>query len=248
MKVAISAIALTSAALAGAQFNNDVLHTRYFNDASGSTLTTTNSFPGLVEFNESNLFNATGFANRHIWNLSADGTTDASFGTTDYWDVKFDVNLSATGPSALDKEAGFILQNSTAGGQGDSQFIVKSDGEVAMFGGSFTFHQFYAPNVAGDYQLGTDALMELKYFNNGSANMLTASLTYDGTLTSFTDVTTMFTGTHIGGYAQYQITNTAGVANTGDAVFSNIVAAPEPTTMAALGIGVLAMLRRRKRA
>ena len=243
MKFIITALVSASAALASAQFNNDVIHARVFNDAPGSTLTVTNTFPGLVEFSDSNLYNASGYANRHIWDLSPDGTANSTFGTTDYWDVSFGITLNSTGPAALDKEAGFILSNSNFG---DSQFIVKNDGEVAMFGGAFTFHQFYAPNVGGDYQLGTTGLMELKYFNNGSANMLTASFTYNNVLTSFTDATTINPGTNIGGYGQFQITNTVGVGDSGDAIFSNINAAPEPASMVALGLGALALIRRRR--
>lgn len=251
MKSLFTVAAFGAAAFAAAQFNNDVLHTRFFNDAPGSNLVVTNNFPNTVEFNESNLYNSGGFANRHIWNFSSDGTTDASFGKTNYWDVKFNITLNATQPNGetLDKEAGFILQNSTQGGQGDSQFIVKSDGEVAMFGGSFTFHQFYKPNVAGDYQLGTTGTMELKYFAVNGVTMLTASFTYNNMTTSFTDATTMYPGTHIGGYGQYQITHTAGVGNTGDAIFGNISGqpVPEPASILALAIGGGILLRRRKK-
>jgi hypothetical protein len=233
-----------SATIANAQFNNDVLHLRAFNDAPASSLTTTNTFPSKVEFNDSNVFVASGgFANRDIWNFSSDGVADSSFGNSNYWDVSFNINLSATGPSALDKEAGFILQNPA----GDSQFIVKSTGDVAMFGGVFTYHQFLLPSVANDYQLGTTGTMELKYYKSGAANMLAASFTYGGSTNTFTAATTITAGSFIGGYAQYGVTNTPSIANSGDAVFSGITASvvPEPAPYVVLGLAVLALLRRR---
>jgi len=251
MKSIVTLAFAASAGFAAAQFNNDVLHLRLFNDAPGSNLVVTNNFPSIVEFNESNLYNSSGYANRHVWNFSSDGSTDASFGKTDFWDAKFNLTLSGgnSGGENLDKEAGFILQNSTNGGQGDSQFIAKSDGEVAMFGGSFTFHQFYKPNTSGDYQLGTTMGMELKYFSENGVTMLTASVTYNNLTTSFTDPTTMYPGTHIGGYAQYQITHNQGETNTGDAVFGNISGSPvpEPTSILALAVGGAVVMRRRKK-
>jgi len=251
MKLMITALITASAALASAQFSNDVLHLRdsevQHNDATGSTLTATNNFPSSVEFNETGLYAASGYANQHIWNLSANGTSDYAFGATDSWSLSFDLTLSDSGTDAgalsLDKEAGFWVAD-PAGSGNAGQFIVKSDGEVAQFGGSLTFHEFYSANTAGDYQLGTSILMSLAY--NGTTGMMTSSATYNGNEQTFTDATTFAAGYSVGGYAQYQITNTLGQANTGDAVFSNIQAAPEPASMAALALGAVALIRRRR--
>ncbi|MHB8636832.1 MAG: PEP-CTERM sorting domain-containing protein [Fimbriimonadaceae bacterium] len=245
MKLVITSLVAASAAIASAQFSNDVIHTRVLNGAPGSTLTVTNNFPTSVEFSETNIENttATPYANQHNWNLSPDGSTDTALGATESWSLSFTLDLSATGPTTLDKEAGFWLGNSGGAGQ-PGQFIVKSDGEIAQFGGNLTFHEFHTANSAGDYQLGTSILMSMAY--DGTTNMMTSSETYNGVTQTFTDATTVVGGYNVGGYALYAV-DTTGVSNTGDAVFSNIVPAPEPASMTMLALGAVALVRRHRK-
>jgi hypothetical protein len=248
MKFTLTALALASAGLASAQFNNDVIHTRDqgHNGAPSSTVTVTNNFPSSVEINDSNVVNAAppDFANQSNWNLSPDGTTDSAFSATASWSVSFDLDLTSTGPTSLDKEAGFWLNNS--GGSGSpGQFIVKSDGEVAEFGGNLQFIEFYSANTAGDYQLGTTILMSLSY--NGTTGIMTSATTYNGVTQSFSNATTLAAGYNIGGYELAAVDTTVTDANGADAVFSNVVATPEPATMAALGFGLVCLVRRRKK-
>src|SRR6187549_3512737 len=45
---------------------------RVYNDCPSSILFTTNAYPALIQFNDTNL-SCFGFANRHVWSFSADG-------------------------------------------------------------------------------------------------------------------------------------------------------------------------------
>jgi len=249
MRLTVTALAAAFAALSSAQFNNDVLHLRTLNGASGSSLTVTNSFPGLVEFNESNVDNTTAvpFANQNNWNLSPDGVTDTSFATTTSWSLSFDLTLSAYGTAGLDQEAGFWLANSGGSGQ-PGQFIVKSDGELVQFGGNLAFHDFvlggHSAGNPNNYQLGTNIFMSMSY--NALTGIETSSVAYGNDTSTFSAATTFVGGYNVGGYALNQVDTTLGVANGGDAAFSNIVAAPEPASMAALALGAVALIRRRK--
>jgi hypothetical protein len=247
MKLTITALVTASAALASAQFSNDVIHTRVLNGAPTSTITVTNTFPSTVGLAESGVVNSTAnpYANQDNWNLSPDGTTDAAFSATASWSLTFDLDLTSTGPTALDKEAGFWLNNS--GGAGSpGQFIVKSDGEVAQFGGNLTFHEFEVAGSATQYVLGTSILMSLSY--NGTTGNMTSSETYNGVTQTFTDPTTLLAGYNVGGYGLFAVDTTPGdTVNGGDAVFTNIVAAPEPASMAMLGLGVAALIRRHRK-
>jgi len=253
MKLVLTAFVSATAAIASAQFNEDVLHLRVLNGAPNSLLTATNLFPASVEFSETAIENTTAnpYANQHEWNLSPDGTTDDAFSATASWSLSFTLVLSDVGTTggalSLDKEAGFWLGNSGGAGQ-PGQFIVKSDGEIAEFGGNLTFHEFHTANSAGDYQLNTPIFMSMAY--NGATDTMTSSETYNNVNQTFTDNLSgnpLVSGYTVGGYALYAV-DTAGNSNTGDALFSGIQAAPEPASMTFLGLGALALIRRRKTA
>lgn len=261
MKLIITGLASAAAALASAQFSNDVLHLRgsinpathagALNGAPGSTLTVTNTFPTHVEFSDSNVDNATPpqYANQNNWNLSPNGTADSTFSSTASWSLSFNLNLSAFGTEGLNQEAGFWLNNS-GGTDQPGQFIVKSDGELVQFGGNLPFHDFvlngHSAGNPNNYQLGTTLFMSMIY--NGTTGMMTSSVIYGNDTSSFTGAASFIGGYEVGGY-ELAVVDTANTnANGADAVFTNIVAAPEPASMAALALSAVALIRRRRNA
>ncbi|MBX9736517.1 MAG: hypothetical protein K2X32_06285, partial [Phycisphaerales bacterium] len=95
----LSAVALVvlaaGSAIASPIINSAVLNTRVFNDNSSSTLATVNNYPTLVQFDDSNLVQ--GFANRHNFRLSSNGTSGANFANADDFAIFSDVTLSGPG-------------------------------------------------------------------------------------------------------------------------------------------------------
>ena len=86
--------------------NSDSLHTRFYNDYPGASLTTVDNYPSLVSFSESNVVAPTGFANRDDWRFSSDGgATDYLFQNNEYWSVSMSVTLTGS-PISPRKEAG----------------------------------------------------------------------------------------------------------------------------------------------
>jgi hypothetical protein len=240
--LAIPLFALGAIALAPAQIDSVKIHERVFNDDPDSILVTTNSYPALVQFNETKLDGdglSGEFANRHVFNFSGDGgSTDFVFTNDTFFNISMDVSL--TGLAGSVKEAGFLLD--TIGGQG--QFIVKTNGEIAAFGGPLPFHSF-APvgsTVPATITLG------MRYFSEGGVRKITYTAGSDTFTDTFTNVEQgIINGTTVGGYAQFPII--AGeTSNFGDAQFANfqVEVVPEPATMAVLGLGALAAMRRRR--
>jgi hypothetical protein len=238
------------------QINSVVLTNRRFNDFPTTTLTATNNYPSLVQWNETNYPNvatqSTGFANQHIASFSADGTTKFQFQNQDLFDITIHINLSA-GSNTPRKEAGFRF-DSLVGGEGFFH-VATDNGEVAAFGGPFPFFTF--GNV---YTPGTTATLEMKYHPGvGVApNVITpATMTYiyngtsSGALNFSNNENGMINGTVDGLFVQAQRnggTIGAGFNDSVDAIFSNItVAVPGPASTGVLAaLGLLGARRRRR--
>ena len=263
--------ALTLLALAGtasAQFQTSVngakVNERVFNDFPNSTLVTVNDFPNEISFDDTLTANAAGggFANRHTFNLSGDGgaTPLGLTGPDDFFDVSWDITLTGT-PATPRKEAGFLLQvnqlNQTAGIPVlDANYIVNSDaGEIVAFGDPFAFASLGNNSGGNGYANGSTIRMGMRYykdtdnlykidFSASNRTTLTRILTnyngYDfGTLG-------LPAGTIVTGYAQFTGADTRGQASFANITPNNPV--PEPASMAALGLGALALLKRRRKA
>jgi len=227
--------------------NSAFIHPRVFNDIPGATLTTVANYPSLISFNEQNVSQVGGFANRDIWQFSNDGGTSAyQFQNGDYFDASMTLQLTGS-PIAPRKEAGFLF--STAN-EGDIQFIVNTDGhEVVQFGGFsfFSFNSGYSMTYnSGDLiALGLNYFLDtatgnnaLQFFANGNASPV-----FD-----FAPGAGIGNGSTLGGY--FQIVNDPNnPLNAGTAVFSgiSITPIPEPSSLVLLSAGVLPLLLRRRR-
>lgn len=158
--IALAAMAAESAATSPIP-NSAVLRLRVFNDCPTSTVTTTNTYPGLVAIQD-DLNCASGFANLHNWRFSDDGTTPLVFNNGDGFRFCADLVISGTGQG----EAG--LQISPWWSQDvDGRLNVRTtDGEVACFGGRLPFYSFTGSQGLV-YQRGNLIHLEMKYRPNG---------------------------------------------------------------------------------
>jgi hypothetical protein len=240
----LSAVILGLATLGGAyanvtSINSAVVTPRVFNDITNATFTGINNYPTFIAFAESGVSRPTGFANKDLWQYSANGTSPYLFQNNDYFSASFTVTLTGS-PITPRKEAGFIL-GSTIGG--DGEFIVNTDAhEIVAFGGPLPFYAF--PST---YLTGTSITLGMTYFKSGGTNMIIYSANgVNSPALPFTNLEQgVINGSTLGGY--FQIVNDPNNAlNRGDALFQNITMIPEPSTFALLGLGSLAFLLRRR--
>ncbi|MEQ9455218.1 MAG: hypothetical protein RLN76_11600 [Phycisphaeraceae bacterium] len=239
------ALACSAPAFAGAEQTNGMnIQERVFNDFPGTSLTTTNNFPSLVQFAESG-YTGAGFANRHDAMASTDGgATEAQFDLTDGFSISANVTLEV-GSVAPRKEAGIRVNS---GISGDALFLINSDaGEIVAFGGGAPFYIF-----SGSYTPGDTIFMQMNYTPSGTFGVpgkveyvieRGAGLESSGLL----DWSNLEGGPlqyNVGFYGQFSpdIQNTAEFAT---ATFADIRIVPEPAAASLLALGALALTRRR---
>jgi len=151
--------------------NSAVITTRIFNDDPNSTLTFTDTYPALINIDDS-MLDGDGmdgeFANLHGWSLSTDNTTAASFNNNSGFSLSADLVIA--GEATSQGEAG--LRISPWWSQDvDGRFNVRvNDGEVAAFGGRLPFYSFTAQHGVS-YVKGTTITLGVVY----DPNELTAS-------------------------------------------------------------------------
>lgn len=252
---------LGAVAFAGAQdvsTINSARIFRQFGDDSDAVFTSVNNYPSSIVLSETNVDgDGSGtFANRDNWEFSADsGATSFVFGNDTFFTTSMNVTLTVpTGASnSPRKEAGFLL-TTAIGGQGN--FIVNSDaGEVVAFGGPLPFYSFNASN-GFSYTTGQTITLGMTYFLDPVDNLRKIIYTANGVSSSaqaFTNTEQGIIGdATLGGYLQTGI-DANNPLNGATATFGNIAiagpaAVPEPATMAALGLGAFALLKRRRSA
>jgi hypothetical protein len=114
-----------------------VTRERVFNDCPTSTLVTTNNYPSLISFDDSNL-DCFGFANLHIWRFSENGTDAAIFNNNASFRFATDFKIEGTGNGEGGLQIGVWYSQDA-----DGLFNVRStDGEIACFGGRLPFFTF----------------------------------------------------------------------------------------------------------
>jgi hypothetical protein len=238
---------------------------RVYNDVPGATGAYINTFVnpnvGIISLGETGMSAATGYADRDVWRF-ANGGGAYNFQNNDYFNASFSLQLKGSGTPGIDLEAGFLFSNPSGSFGGDSQFIVKPDGEVVQFGG-ISYAPFSPANGASlvpNYTLGTTYTLGMNYVldpntgNNAfqySANGIFA--TSSGTGTTYFDFAPGLgignvAGNTLGGYLQIQ-NDPSNPGNNGTALFDiTITSVPEPATFALVGMGLFGLLAiRRKR-
>lgn len=243
-------------ALATPVINSAVLHTRVFNDAPSSLLSTTNLYPGTVSFTDDMTGVVGGFANRHNFRLSENGATDAVFLNGDGFAFSADVTVSGNASS----EAGLNV-SPWFSQQVDGVFTVipANGGEIAAFGGRLPFYSFTGSQGL-NYVLGSTVRMGIIYSPNGlsMADPATIEYTYADGSGSYSSGAIPFDEGNPGEdppYGLWGILNDARVGGyyqpfvsggtSGTATFGNIDFIPEPTSLLLVGLAGLAALRRR---
>ncbi len=175
-------------------FANVQINERVFNDTPGSVLTTTNSYPDSIQFAETGLNNG---LNRHLWYFSPNGVDASLFGNTEYWNVAMDVTIQPTPSGPRRQEAGMYFNYNGW----DGQFMVASDGEIAIFGYILPFYKFKTT-----YAVGTTITIGMRYFNDpcdGKNKLEYYAGNESKVVTPDNGEQGLLTGTKLGAYCQH---------------------------------------------
>jgi hypothetical protein len=250
---------LCGTAIASPVINGAVIKTRIFNDNPTSIVTTNNSYASSITINDDQRGSQDGgWANLHIFRLSADGgITAASFANGDAFEFAADVTITGTGNS----EAGLNIAPWWSLDV-DGRFMANSGGEIAVFGGRLPFYSFTADPYDLHYIKGDTIRMGVVYRPNSLSELDPATIEYLVTMAGTTyssgpkpfdmgnpaedpphGLWGMLTPAQVGGYFQPQVGNTTLWEQV---EFGNMDYVPEPATMTILALGSLFLARRRK--
>lgn len=169
---------LVSDAAATPNANSAVIQTRIFNDNPGSTVFTSNGYPGSIVIEDTGGLSG-GFANLHNWHF-AEGGIESVFNNGDAF--RWCATLTLSGSEHC--EGG--LQFSPWWSQDvDGRLNCRTtDGEIACFGGRLPFYSFTG-NHGLHYVKGTPITLEIIYLPNGLSMASPATIeyrvTYNGT-------------------------------------------------------------------
>jgi hypothetical protein len=237
--------------------NSVTIDPRVFNDVPLATLTTFSSYPS-VTFIEQKV-SGSGFANRDVWYFSNNGGTSAyQFQPNDYFNASFNVTLSGGSPG-FDLEAGFLFSNPSGHFGGDLQSVVTAGGAVFQAGGP-SYYPFSPaaggfPGAGGsvpNYAVGQTYTMGLNYVLDPNTGKSAFEYSVNGQFAASSPGDPYFdlglgqsvgnAGDFLGGYFQIG-QDSLNPNNSGLGAFSNIqiVPAPEPTTLALTGLGLVVL-------
>ncbi len=148
------------------------LNTRVFNDCPSSNLTTVNTYPDLVSFDDENI-DCFGFANMHVWTFNENGA-EAIFNNNASYRIATDFQIDGTGNGEGGLRISPWYSHNT-----DGLFNVRStDGEIACFGGALPFYSFSAAQGVR-YTKGTPIHLEAIYTPNARNATDPATIQYN---------------------------------------------------------------------
>jgi len=229
--------------------NSAVITSRVFNDYPSATGTYLNAYPGSITLGESGEFNtgSSGFANKDLWAFSNNGSSAYTLGAGDTA-FTISANLTVTGATTVDNEAGWVIPNANGSlPGGDMQFIADpNSGFLGFFGGPGFW------NSGLTYTAGETVNMQMVYYQTGSTGNMQFSVNAGGpTVTSpLESWTGNVAGDNLEAYFQLAgIDNSTGPGTSGQAVWSNISISdvPEPSVLALLGLSLVPLMARRLR-
>ena len=157
----LAVLAFAAPAWATVSPNGAHIVERVYNDCPSSILITTNAYPALISFNDTQL-SCFGFANRHVWNFSSDGgATEQKFRNRDQFSFSAYVVIDGTG----DGESGLRISPWWSP-YNDGMFNIRvPDGEIAVFSGRLPFYSFTASHGI-TYVKGTAIKLSFDYIPN----------------------------------------------------------------------------------
>ena len=163
---------LPAIALASPNPNSAVIHERVFNDCPGTTLVSTNGYPGQIKIEETLVGCGGGFANLHAWRLSEDGINSVPFNNGDGFRLGFDFEIAGSSKG----EGGLSVAPWWAQDV-DGRFNVRStDGEIACFSGRLPFYSF--TSAQGLTYAGGPIHLEVVYLPNDLSMASPATIEY----------------------------------------------------------------------
>jgi len=240
--------------------NGALLNLRVFNDDPISTVTPVNSYPSLISIRDDRHPASLGWANRHNFRLSEDGgATEAVFLNGDPFEFSADVKITGT----ANTEGGLQLSPWWSKEVDGSFMINAGNGEIACFGGRLPFYSFTG-NYGLTYTKGTTVNLGMQYFPGGLSAAVPGRVKYTvkvGASTYYSPWLAFDQGNpaedppyglwgdlndaRVGGYIQVPF---GADPNWGQIEFSNMSYAPtpEPASLALLGLGALAAIRRKR--
>jgi hypothetical protein len=151
--------------------NGAWLWTRVWNECPSSDLTVTNNYPSQIQIGDL-ISCPSGWANLHIWDVSADGgASRAQLQNCSQYVFAADFTLTGDG----DGEAGLRLSPWWSPDV-DGRFMVNaSNGQVAAFGGVIPFYQFYEIS----YTRGEPIHLEMVYLPHSLTSSDPGTMTYN---------------------------------------------------------------------
>lgn len=246
-----------TSALGSPAINSSVFETRIFNDDGASTLVTADAYPASVSISDTRSAGGSGFANFHRWAMSTDNVFITDFQNGDGFKMSTDVTITGAGHG----EAG--LQVRPWWSNADGLFNIRTtDGEIAVFGGRLPFFSFTGA-YGLHYTKGETVRAGIQYRPNGLSSISPATIEYtlnmggndysSGVL-AFDQGNPAEDPPHgqwgllnpfqVGGQMKMFINGSdplSGLTTT----WGNVNYVPEPASLALLGLGALALLRRR---
>ncbi len=238
-----------------------VINARIWNDDPGSTLTTINNYPTLVEISDTRSDTA-GFANLHNFHLATAGV-EHEFGNNEAFSFYADLTITGRGAAGLQLSPWWSRDV-------DGRFSFRTtDGEIAVFGGRLPFYSFTASQSLS-YVAGTTVRVGMEYNPNSLTMADPATIIYNLEIgaNAYTSGALTFdegnpaedppyglwghlNDARLGGYASVFSPESAGQSNNFAARWENISYSPVPVPTAAilgfLGLGTAAAKLRRRR-